>query len=135
MQSRPFEIFATLLGVMASVVLWAMEAPAAQLLIQNARLIDGTGAAPRSGVGILLRDGSIAAVGEDLAPRDVPVLDARGATVLPGLIDAHVHLGVVPGSAQRGDTPQVERALRRRHLRAYLACGVTTVCRVLSAKR
>lgn len=41
---------------------------------------------------VLVEDGRIAAVGsaDDLAG-DAPVLDARGATVMPGLIDNHVH--------------------------------------------
>lgn len=76
---------------------------------------------------ILMRGGYIAAIGPDVAARDASVLDAGGATVLPGLIDAHVHLGVVPGSGQRRDTPDLRRNLRRQHLCAYLACGVTTI--------
>ena len=81
----------------------------------------------RPGIAILIRDGQIAAIGPDMTAPDASVLDAGGATVLPGLIDAHVHLGVVPGSGQRRDPPELERDLRRQHLRAYLACGVTTV--------
>ena len=113
--------------VLAILALTLGQAGAADLLIRNARLIDGTGAPPRTGVAILVRDSRIAAIAPDLAAPDSPLLDAGGATVLPGLIDAHVHLGVVPGSGQRHDPPEVERALRRWHLRAYLACGITTV--------
>src|SRR5438034_6476916 len=113
--------------VLAILALTLGQAGAADLLIRNARLIDGTGALPRTGVAILVRDSRIAAIAPDLAAPESPLLDAGGATVLPGLIDAHVHLGVVPGSGQRHDPPDIERALRRWHLRAYLACGVTTV--------
>jgi len=105
----------------------APSALAADLLIRNARLVDGTGSAPRPHTSILVRNGRIAEIGSDLAAPDVPVLEADGATVLPGLIDAHVHLGVVPGSGQRNDSPDLERQLRQQHLRSYLACGVTTV--------
>jgi imidazolonepropionase-like amidohydrolase len=60
----------------------------------NARLIDGTGRAPVDGATILVRDGRIAAVGRaatvDL-PAGVARVDVRGATVLPGLWDMHVH--------------------------------------------
>jgi imidazolonepropionase-like amidohydrolase len=127
MQSRTIQLLGALFGLMASASLPPADVHAESLLIRNARLIDGTGAPPRPAVGILVRDGRIAAVAPDLTAPGTPVLDAGGATVLPGLIDAHVHLGVVPGSGQRHDPPEVERALRRRHLRAYLACGVTTV--------
>jgi imidazolonepropionase-like amidohydrolase len=46
---------------------------------------------------ILVRDGRIAELGADVAvPEGAEVLDAAGAQVTPGLIDAHVHLGVHP---------------------------------------
>lgn len=105
----------------------AARADGADLLVRNARLVDGTGAPPRGGVGILVRDGRIAAIAPGLEAPGVPSVDAAGGTVIPGLVDAHVHLGVAPGSELRGDTPAEERALRHAHLRAYLACGVTTV--------
>jgi imidazolonepropionase-like amidohydrolase len=102
-------------------------ARAGDLWIQNARLIDGTGALPRSNVSILIEDGRISAIGENTAPSETPQLDAQGHTVLPGLIDAHVHLSMVPGSGQREDPEALSEELHRQHLRAYLACGVTTV--------
>lgn len=101
---------------------------AGDLMIRNARLLDGTGAAPRDGVSIAIRDGRIVAIGPDLpAAEGVPVLDAGGRTVLPGLIDAHVHFAAAPGGAFRGDSDATRRELNRKHLRAYLASGITTV--------
>jgi len=100
---------------------------AADLLIHDGRLIDGTGSPPRPHTSILVRSGIITEIGSDLTAPGVPVLEAAGATILPGLIDAHVHLGVVPGSGQRNDPHDLERQLRQQHLRSYLACGVTTV--------
>ncbi len=105
----------------------AARIEAADLLIRDCRLIDGTGAPPQEHTRILVRDGRVAAIGRDLTAADVPTLDAGGATVLPGLIDTHVHLAVVPGAAYRHDPPEVVERLRRQHLRAYLAAGVTTV--------
>ena len=116
-----------LIGLIASTLFLLADAHGKSVLIQNARLIDGTGAAPRPGMSILVRGGYIAAIGPDVTAPDAPVLDAGGATVLPGLVDAHVHVGVVPGSGQRHDPPELERNLRRQHLRGYLACGVTTI--------
>ena len=46
---------------------------------------------------VLLRDGrleAVGAVGEVSVPGDAEVVDASGCWVLPGLVDAHVHLGV-----------------------------------------
>ena len=114
-------------GVLFGIVLWACAALAADLLIRDARVFDGTGAAPRPHMSIVVRDGVITAIGADLSAPDVPILDIEGATVLPGLIDAHVHVSVSPGSAQRSDAPALQQQLLRQHLRSYLACGVTTV--------
>jgi imidazolonepropionase-like amidohydrolase len=102
--------------------LWAQS-----LLIQNARLIDGTGAPPRSPMSILILEGRISEIAPQIERAGIRTLDVAGSTVVPGLIDAHVHLMEVPGSNVRGDAPEQLSALRRLQLRSYLACGVTTV--------
>lgn len=56
--------------------------------IVNARVFDGE--TPIGPAGVLVGDGRILAVGGDM-PSDAEVVDATGATLLPGLIDAHVH--------------------------------------------
>jgi len=114
-------------GLLAALLWAAVPAHAADLLIRNARLLDGTGAPPRANVSILVRAGRIAAIGNLPTDANVPTLDVAGASVLPGLIDSHVHLSVVPGSEIRQDSAATLRALRLQQLRAYLACGVTTV--------
>ena len=44
---------------------------------------------------ILIKNGKIEAIGENLeVPDDVQVIDAEGCYVLPGLVDAHTHLGL-----------------------------------------
>jgi imidazolonepropionase-like amidohydrolase len=108
------------------------------LLITNARVLDGTGAAPtRDLKSIRVVDGCIAEIfdaptGDETAARnasmqDPCVLDTAGATVMPGLIDGYVLLQNSPGSVYRGDDEETRDRLRAHHLRAYLACGVTTV--------
>lgn len=97
------------------------------LQITNARLIDGTGAGPQNGQTILIENGRFSRIGE-FAPKDgVRTIDAAGATVLPGLIDAHVHLESVPGSYYRNDDEETLWNYRVHQLKAYPACGVTTV--------
>jgi dihydroorotase-like cyclic amidohydrolase len=98
----------------------------ADLLVRNARLIDGTGAPPTP-ADILIRDGWIQEISATISPNSIEVIEVGGATVLPGLVDSHVHLEIGPGSLFRGDSQRTLASLRRRHLCAYLACGVTTV--------
>ncbi len=69
-------------------------------LIQDCRLIDCTGAAPVEDAALLIEDGRIADIGPraDVAKRagnGHTVLSMDGDTVLPGLWDAHMHLGAV----------------------------------------
>jgi imidazolonepropionase-like amidohydrolase len=60
-------------------------------VFRDARVFDGAQVLPRASV--LVRDGRIAAVGPDVqAPDGGHVIDARGKTLLPGLIDAHTHV-------------------------------------------
>ena len=65
----------------------------ANIAIRNGNLWDGTGGPVAPGVDVLISDDRITAVG---ANRDVPagydVIDAAGKTVMPGLIDMHVHV-------------------------------------------
>lgn len=65
------------------------------LAVVGGRLVDGMGAAPVDDSVILIRDGRVEKVGRreeiEFSP-ETPVLDATGKTVLPGLIDCHVHL-------------------------------------------
>lgn len=111
--------------LLPGLLLASPAALAADLLLTHARLWDGTGAPVRE-TSILVRDGHIA--GFDPAdPGDATVVDLAGATVLPGLIDGHVHLVSNPGNYWRTDDEQARQAQVKQAMRAYLACGVTTV--------
>lgn len=69
----------------------------ATFALVGATVIDGTGSAPRPRTTILVRDGRIVGVASVDAlpvPSGVRVIDGRGTWVLPGFIDAHVHLPV-----------------------------------------
>ena len=60
------------------------------LLIQDAEVLDGTGAPARRS-DVRVRDGRIVEVAPGLVARDEPTLDAGGATLAPGFIDGHTH--------------------------------------------
>jgi imidazolonepropionase-like amidohydrolase len=65
--------------------------------IRNGALIDGTGADPVPATDVVLAGDSIVAVGPtgsltDRVPDEATVVDATGAAIMPGLIDAHCHV-------------------------------------------
>lgn len=63
-------------------------------LIRDATVLTVTNGSIENG-DILVRDGQIAQIGQDLsAPDDVAVYDASGEYVMPGIIDAHQHFGL-----------------------------------------
>ncbi len=64
------------------------------LLIRNGTVLTVT-KGTLEGTDVLVRDGKIAAIGKDLqAPSNGIVIDATGKWVMPGIIDAHSHLGI-----------------------------------------
>lgn len=69
--------------------------PAVPLLVRDVTVIDGTGAAARAHQDVVIRGGRIESVaptgGSDTPPDSV--IDGRSGFMIPGLIDAHVHLG------------------------------------------
>jgi imidazolonepropionase-like amidohydrolase len=94
--------------------------PAARLLIKNAMVIYGNGKPAFGPADILVQDGLIERVGRS-SPNDPPpdaVIDASGKYVMPGLVNAHVHL-----QDERGGAPQPFEY----EAKLLLACGVTTV--------
>src|SRR3954469_12884909 len=63
--------------------------------ISNAQLVDGTGAPAVPDASVLIRDGFIAyagpAAGLPEVPPDAAYIDAKGGTIMPGLVEAHYH--------------------------------------------
>lgn len=61
------------------------------VLIRPDRVFDGVGL--HEGAQVLIEDGKISAVGTNLDPsRQIPTVDGRCSTLMPGLIDAHAHI-------------------------------------------
>ena len=63
-----------------------------RLILSGARLIDGSGAQPVSGKAVVVEGSRIAAVVEGRAAPLGTLLRLDGLTLLPGLINCHVHL-------------------------------------------
>lgn len=62
----------------------------ADLLVKNGTIVDGTGV-PAYAADLRIKDGVIVEIGEALASRGEPEIDAGGAYVAPGFIDGHTH--------------------------------------------
>lgn len=100
--ARALALFALALGGAR-----AAAAPPQPVVFADVRLFDGSTVTERTDV--VVRDGRITAVGSDAPrPEGAAIVDGRGRTLLPGLIDAHTH----------ARPPEV--------LRQSLAFGVTT---------
>ena len=84
------------LSIGAAALLFALaplvraQAPAYDLIIANARIVDGTGNPWYRGE-IAIKGDTIAAIAPKIAGTATRVIDARGQVVSPGFIDPHTH--------------------------------------------
>lgn len=68
------------------------------LVFEHASLLDCTGRDPQPDSRVVVDDGRIGRIGKSdgpSGPRDARVIDCQGRTLMPGLIDAHVHLAAL----------------------------------------
>jgi imidazolonepropionase-like amidohydrolase len=98
----------------------ALAASAQDLVITNARIIDGTDRVIADG-SVVVRNGEIAQITTGSAnARGARVIDAQGMTVMPGYIDAHRHI-------IRGDPDAWMRDTAANNMREFLEAGFTSV--------
>ncbi len=103
-----------------------------RLWLTGGRLFDGTGAGIRERAAVLLTDGAIERVGSvsDPVPEGATVLDLGGRTLMPGLINAHVHVqGREPEPEHGAEPPLAETSAHflQASLRDCLRMGVMTI--------
>lgn len=80
----------------------AGSAEAKDIVIHAGTLIDGVSSGERHNVSIVIRDDRIVSVDDGFTtPAGTEVIDLSRQTVLPGLIDAHVHLTLQLGKRQQ----------------------------------
>src|SRR5215472_1544848 len=101
-----------------------------QFLLTNARIFDGVSGDCPEGMSILVEDGLIRDVsGRAIAAPQAASIDVGGRTVMPGLIDAHVHAYASDANVQKidraGEAYRTAHAVRM--LGHALDCGFTTV--------
>jgi imidazolonepropionase-like amidohydrolase len=110
-----------LLAAFAVALVLVSSASAQNLVITNARILDGTGRVIERG-SVVVRDGKIVTVAPGAAAR-VPgarTIDARGKTVMPGFVEAHRHI-------IRGDAAQWLATEAPARMQEFLEAGFTTV--------
>lgn len=110
-----------------------LSAPGAPMILRPDRIVDGAGAV-LAGREVVVRDGRIDGVVEVGQGPEGTVYDLRGMTLLPGLIDTHVHIGWhfdretgrIHSDAS-DDTAEDEALYAAENAWAMLRSGVTTV--------
>jgi imidazolonepropionase-like amidohydrolase len=112
----------------ALAILISQPALADAVVLRGATLIDGTGRAPLQNSVIVVEDGRISAVGaaaKVIVPQRARVVDLKGRTIIPGLINAHGHVGLVAAGQNRPDAYTKENV--QAQLLQYEGYGVTSV--------
>lgn len=101
-----------------------------KILIKGGTLVDGTGKAPLERGAVLVEGSRIVSVGREAevaAPSNTQVLDASGKTVMPGLIDVHMHLAGAardPTETNFGTFACLEISMVKTRLPMFLLYGV-----------
>ena len=102
------------------------------LVLDGFTLLDGTGAPPVPGAGVVVEEGRVTWVGSGSPPAagaaGATVLEGRGRWLLPGLWDTHMHYGFSAGGLLSPEEFSDEQLLL--NWRAYLRSGVTSVVSV-----
>src|SRR5438094_10179271 len=101
-------------------------------VFEHATLLDCTGRDPQPNLRIVVEDGRIRRIGASsgpAGPKDARVIDCQGRTLMPGLLDAHVHLALLDlDAAAEAALPAAVLALRIKDvIEATLDAGFTTV--------
>jgi imidazolonepropionase-like amidohydrolase len=130
-KSRFVNLFAAV--ALTAVSAAATAAHAEDVVIHAGKLLDGLSKTPRSQVSILIHDDRIVGVESGyVSPAGARIIDLSNATVLPGLIDCHVH---ITSQSDGGDTVHEavtrttidEAFLSTRYVRNTLEAGFTSV--------
>ncbi len=104
------------------------------ILLQNVTVIDGSGRGAEASMDVMISEGRISALGRSgslsFEHQDVEIYSMHGMTLLPGLIDCHVHIFADAGPEGRintGEPPGLALLRAAYHVRRTLEAGITTI--------
>jgi imidazolonepropionase-like amidohydrolase len=114
-----------LAAIVAAASVMAVAQGGGVIAITGVTLVDGTGRPSLPGATVVIEGNRITAVGTTVqTPAGARVIDGAGKFLMPGLIDAHIHLRGGRGN-NRPAAEQEREAVRALH--GYVYAGVTTV--------
>ena len=112
----------------ASIALYAQARPSPAVLYEGARLIDGRGRPPIEKSALLVENGRIAAVGPQgdvKAPAGATRVDLSGKTLMPAMINVHVHIGYEGYASWGAENYTPQNVLDHLQREAFYGVGVT----------
>ena len=136
---KPIELLCTTLFAIALTITAAFaqeETQPNRIMFTNVNVFDGVSESLNMNTNVLVEGNLIKSVGSSITlPEGAEVIDGAGRTLMPGLIDAHVHLNMQFGAygtdrgiqGMQGMTWEEIGALAYESAREYLPAGVTTV--------
>jgi imidazolonepropionase-like amidohydrolase len=126
-------VLIALVATIAAAIAVPAQTPAtatapASVLLRPARVFDAVSQAPHEGWAVLVTGNTIAAAGpaaEIKAPAGATVVDLPGATLMPGLIDAHSHIYLHPYNEASWNDQVMKETLAYRTVAAVIYCKDT----------
>jgi imidazolonepropionase-like amidohydrolase len=103
--------------------------PAGPVVFEGARLLDGTGSPPVEDSVIVVENGHFTAVGPRAStkvPAKATHVNVAGKTVMPGMINAHVHIGYEGYTTWRAENYTFDNVVDHLTREAYYGTAVTT---------
>ena len=108
--------------------LWAASTASSAVLFEGARLITDARRPPLENSAFLMENGRIVKVGKKgslTAPAGASRVDLTGKTVIPALVDSHIHIGYQKDLAYAGESYTRDNLVDQ--LNRYAQCGVAAV--------
>ena len=125
----------TILSMILGSTLLINTGQAADLIIKNANVFDGTGSDLIQNANVIIEDGKIKVIQKGkLKEKADQIIDAKGKTVMPGIINSHLHLfwnfydlpPVMPATSDAQADAFIQGELSQR-LRGHLEQGITSI--------
>lgn len=128
---KPRDLFFGVTMLVLTAASSSLAAAVDEFVIEDVTVIDGTGRTPTANQRVVVRGGKIAEITRTQTPipTGVSVVDGRGKFLIPGMIDAHIHL--LGGGAWRDSSAQsnkaIDESVGESTLQGYLYYGFTSV--------